>query len=248
MPPSSFSDKPERGRRTGWKADYPNVPKPAPSSPGQQLAVRLTAPGLMIAGILGGLVVLAVCSGFLAMPLVGLFQAGEGGFTFSGWPLMVYVVVLALFWLLIFRYLVHQVRQSLVGKPVVEISDHPLWPGQTYRLVFHWSGAPRLQKMSLSLVCQEEARYRQGTDTQVEKKVVHVQHLWARHEASSDQSLPAEVPCEFLVPQEAMHSFEAKNNQVVWMIQVKGHFQRWGEFDHQFPLVVLPPRPPEART
>ena len=72
MSPSSFGDQPEYGHREFVPADYPTIPRLGRCTPGRQLPVRLKSSGLMILGVVGALFVLAVCSGFLAMPLFGI--------------------------------------------------------------------------------------------------------------------------------------------------------------------------------
>jgi hypothetical protein len=210
-------------------------------APGQNLALRLAGPGWLGFSIFGVLLGLVVCSGFLAMPVSGICLNPEP-MSLSGQWLLLWGIVLgmALFWLAIVWQLILSIRLTTIGLPVVEISSHPLRPGNTCDVLFAWSDAARFKHVHLLLVAEEQVTYREGTDTHTEKQLIHVNKIWTQCDEVNDLPLPGEVRGKFLIPLDAMHSFDAADNKVLWSIRVKGAFARWGEFDHVFPVVVYP--------
>jgi hypothetical protein len=149
-------------------------------------------------------------------------------------------------WLALIVGLIQQIRQAAGGMPVVELSSHPLWPGKTCQLLFRWPGAPRLEELRLRLLCEEQVSFREGTDTRTEEQAVYVKELWEHSESAGEAMRSREVEREILVPLDAMHSFKADNNNVRWLIEVKGKFARWGAFKHRFPVIVCPRDPCEV--
>jgi hypothetical protein len=150
------------------------------------------------------------------------------------------------------------VRQMLrtagLGPTLLEISGHPLVPGARYRVFVSQSGRAKIGALDLLLVCEEEAAYRQGTNTRIETRQVYRQQL-ARREASGGQE-PAPREAEWLldVPTAAMHSVKAEHNAVNWklIVEVDGPGQR--RFSRSFAVVVHPrqaaaglPRRPDRR-
>jgi hypothetical protein len=252
MADHSFSETPkptpkrERKDRTG---DYPNVPE-SPTEPGRELEVRLKAPGWQGANVIGIFILLLLCSGCFVLPIGGLVQGGglSASGTGLGW-LGLGVVLLGL-WAYLVWLLVQQFRQTALGKPLVELSAHPLRPGVAYQLLFRWADVPPLDNLSVRLVCTEEVNYQQGTDTRTESAIVFSDSLWVLggEDTDGEMSLPAAVRCPLPVPGGAMHSFHAPDNKVKWAIQVIGQFERWGAFDHQFPVTVYPPESSKAKS
>jgi hypothetical protein len=94
----------------------------------------------------------------------------------------------------------------------------------------------------LTLVCEEEVSYRQGTDTRTEKRRVHEQELYLEQELAIDRGGSHEVRRSFRLPPGAMHSFEASHNKVRWRIESEGKIPSWPDLKVHFPLIVYPPR------
>ena len=68
--------------------------------------------------------------------------------------------------------LVYALRQmwftTEAGATRVEISAHPLHPGETYELFFSQTGLAKMAWLEMALVCEEVATFRQGTNTRPE--------------------------------------------------------------------------------
>jgi hypothetical protein len=129
-----------------------------------------------------------------------------------------------------------------IGPTSVEISDHPLYPGATYDVYLAQSGRLNVTRLSISLTCEEEAAYRQGTDIRTERHVVYCGEVFCRESFAIDPALPFEHLGRFTVPVEAMHSFQSAHNAVHWKLIVRGEFAKWPTMVRSFPLIVFPPR------
>ena len=127
-----------------------------------------------------------------------------------------------------------------IGPTLVEISDHPLLPGNGYRFFLSQSGNLTLKSIEISLICEEEAVFRQGTNARTESREVFRQSLYAGAGAIIRPGEPLEAECDLPIPAEAMHSFRASHNQVQWKLIVRGEIVGWHGFQRSFPVVVRP--------
>lgn len=231
-----FDDAEARGAR------YPGIPGIAHvnDSPGTRLAYRLpvdAASEWMLAGVL------AICvfwNGIVAWLLIAniydhLLGRGQWLMTLLLAPFAVAGVGIIWF----------AARQSLLlagtGSTRLEISDHPLLPGQSYELFISHAGNLRRRSLEVSLVCLEKATYRQGTDTRVESVPVYEQRLYQR--GALDAGTELGETCQVHVPEGAMHSFQSGHNEIKWQLVVRGEMERWPAYRREFPVIVYPPDP-----
>jgi hypothetical protein len=120
------------------------------------------------------------------------------------------------------------------------VSDLPLAPGREYQAVVAQHGQVAVRSLELSLVCEEEATFTQGTDVRREIREVYRQLLWQREGFRLAPGQPFLEHCLFRVPQTAMHSFQSPHNAVRWKLVVRGESAAWPLFERDFPLVVYP--------
>ncbi len=220
---------------------YPYIPDGSEitSSPGTRLAYRLPltqSPGWTLFGLL------AVCLAWNGA--VSVFVVMAVGSIFAGapdWPIMLFIVpflAVGVVLVLVFARLLR--RTAGIGPTLVEISDHPLLPGRSYRLFLSQSGNLTLKSLEVSLACEEEAVFRQGTNARTESREVFRQSLHAGGSAIIRPGEPLEAECDVPIPAEAMHSFRASHNQVQWKLMVRGEIVGWPGFQRSFPVVVRP--------
>lgn len=138
---------------------------------------------------------------------------------------------------LFFRTLV---LSTAIGPTQVEISDHPLFPGGRYDLLIAQGGTGVFRTLEVAVELEEQATFRQGTDTRTEQCTV-----WRRDLASlcdvvvaPDRRFEARASVE--IPANAMHSFTSAHNAVRWRVVVRGTAERWPAFSRVFPVVVFP--------
>ena len=132
------------------------------------------------------------------------------------------------------------VLATAVGPSQLEICDHPLRPGGRYDVLLGQGGAGILRSLELRVEAEEQATFRQGTDTRTERMIVRTQRVqeWRDLQLSPGTRFETRVTIE--IPPDAMHSFASEHNAVSWRIVVRGTHERWPPFARIFPVVVFP--------
>ena len=239
-----------KGAASVADGEYPTVPEPdRKDSPGTVLAVRLAArltPGQVLRYEGLGLLVLGAALAAVAGALYGvsglrarppaLFLGAVAGLRGVGW------LVLLFFFLRQWRI----VRG--VGPTVVEVSAFPLVAGEPARLYLSQSGPLRVESLHVTLVCEESAKYRQGTDTRTEKRCVFRGDVHCAARFAIDRERPYEGRWELAVPGTAMHSFRSAHNEVCWKVVVEAELEGLPRYSQEYPLVVRPPLRREERS
>ena len=220
---------------------YPYIPDGSEitSSPGTRLAYRLPlthSPGWTLFGLLAACVAWNGAVSVFVVMAVRSFFAGAPDWLMTLFIVPFLVVGVAL--VVVFARLLRQTAG--IGPTLVEISDHPLLPGHGYRLFLSQSGNLTLKSIEVSLACEEEAVFRQGTNARTESREVFRQSLHAGGGAIIRPGEPLEAECDLPIPAEAMHSFRASHNQVQWKLMVRGEIVGWHGFQRSFPVVVRP--------
>lgn len=230
-----------RAPAAGKGGELPNVPAIADitNSPGTMLQYRLPV-AMSPAWALGA--TLAAClfwngivSGFAVFAISG-HLAGDPDWVMTAFLIPFVLVGIALIYYFVRRLLI----ATGIGPTLVEISDHPLYPGGRYQIFLSQSGRLRLNALEMVLVCEEEATFRHGTDTRTETRCVVRQPLFRREGFEIHRGEPFENLCEFEVPAAAMHSFKSDHNEVNWKIVVRGDVAGWPDYERCFPIVVHP--------
>ncbi len=225
-------------------AGYPGVPPcdDLVNSPGTVLRFRLPSSGpeswtLLGLGLFAALwntvlVVLAVTAG---LDLLG----GR-----IDWLLLAVLVPFAAVGIAgIVLFIREFVLATALGTTQLEISDHPLRPGGRYEVLLAQGGVGEFGELALAIEVEEQATFRQGTDTRIERKVVWQRPLesWRNVEAAPGTRFEGRSLLE--LPATAMHSFASEHNAVSWRVVVRGRAARWPEFSRSFPVIVHPAPP-----
>lgn len=222
---------------------FPTVPTDAnfTNSPGTTLAYRLpvgAAPGWILFAALAACL---IWNGVVVMFVVMVFRGHLTGE--PNWGLTFFVIPFVLIGLGLVAYLLRQlVHTTGVGPTRIEISDHPLAPGEQYEILISQAGRLSINSLEVLLTCHEHATYRQGTDTRTEDRQVYVESVFRRDEFEILPATPFESRCSLRIPATAMHSFKAVHNEVHWKLRVRGGVQGWPDFVREFPVIVTPQR------
>ena len=221
--------------------NYPTVPEGSDiiNSPGTTLRYRLpigTSPGWALFGTL------LACVGWNGV--VGVFVAMAVKGHLAGEPDWVMTLFLVPFVLAGIALIVAFVRQLLlttgVGPTQVELSEHPLRPGGDYEVFISQSGRLPLDSLEVQIRCEEQATYREGTNTRTESRGVFTQRIYRGEGLNVRRSTPFQATCRLIVPDGAMHSFKAPHNSVTWRLVVKGRVAGWPNYRRDYPLIVFP--------
>ncbi len=138
------------------------------------------------------------------------------------------------------------VRATAVGPTQVEISDHPLHPGGNYDILVAQGGTGMFRRLEVVIEVEEQATFRQGTDTRTERVVVWRQPVKAWRDVELSPGARFESQATLQIPYDVMHSFHAEHNIVSWRFVVSGEPARWPGFRRVFPVVVVPASVPAA--
>ncbi len=223
--------------------EYPTIPRDAnlTNSPGVRLAYRLPVshpgPWILFAATAFFLIWNSITA-VLVMVAVRGHMAGR-----PDWFLTVFVLPFVLIGAWATYYFAQQMLlHTGIGPTGVEISDHPLVPGQTYQLLLSQAGRLRVRSLELLLVCEEETTFRQGTDIRTERCRVYSETIFVEENFTIDPSHVFQRECLLRVPQRVMHSFRANHNAVSWRLVARGQARSWPEFERSFPVIVYPKR------
>jgi hypothetical protein len=127
-----------------------------------------------------------------------------------------------------------------IGVTLVEISDHPLYPGGKYEVFISQSGRLKIKTFRVLFVCDEEATYHQGTNTRTARQRVCEQELFRRDNFEIQSGDPFETQVALEVCEGAMHSFTSANNQIGWKIFVRGEVEGKPDYERAFLVTVYP--------
>ncbi len=106
---------------------------------------------------------------------------------------------------------------------IVEISADPIVPGEEVQGMVQFKKGGPIASLAIQLNCQERASYTQGTDTVTASEDVYELTLF--EEEQMERVQPGYIQeFTFTVPAEAMHSFQASNNEIRWELIVKRVF------------------------
>jgi hypothetical protein len=223
------------------KPGFPNIPAriDVTDSPGTTLAFRLPVATSQAWAVLGSFALCVFWNGIVsifAIVAVGCHLEGR-----PDWRLTIFTIPFLLVGLGTVYFFI---RQFLVatgtGRTLVEISDHPLRPGQTCSLCLSQSGRLKMKSLELLLVCDEEATYQQGTNTRTETQRVYEQRIFRREDFEIQGDKPFDVRCDVTVPSGAMHSFKSAHNEISWRVLVKGDVDGWPAYQRSFPVIIYP--------
>jgi hypothetical protein len=128
----------------------------------------------------------------------------------------------------------------IVGTTRLEVSQHPFYPGGTFRGLVSQTGRLHVRWFQVQLVCEEQAVYQQGTDTRRATMRVYQDTVFNQRKFDITPQRTFEAEFDIAVPDSAMHSFVSPHNAVVWTLVVRGRMARWGEFERRFPVYVYP--------
>ena len=127
-----------------------------------------------------------------------------------------------------------------VAPTLLELSDHPIYPNRKYRILLHQDGILRFQDLTVDLVCEEIARFHQGTDTVTHRQDVFRQTIFSRADFATTPEEPLHEEFFLQLPEGAMHSFRQKNNEVAWKLEFVANLVGWSELRRDCPIVVRP--------
>lgn len=183
-----------------------------------------------------------IVSIFVYQAVQGLVS-GEGFFTCMGLFMIPFVII----GLVMIGAAFRQLMLIFAPSVVVQLDRRAVPLGGSVRLNWHIAGrAESIDKVTISLIGQEQVRYRAGTSTSTATEDFYQKVLTSSDEGSSASQFDTirhtrergEVIVQ--IPQDTMHSFDSTNNDIIWKIGVRIEVPRWPDPEDQFDITVLP--------
>ena len=221
--------------------NFPGIPRDVnlTNSPGIRLKYRLpiaNSPGWKLLATTIFCVVWNALVATLVWWAVQAFRASQ-----PDWYLMAIVIPFGAFGIGVIAYLAQALlRATAIGPTSLEISESPLCPGQDCQVFLTQAGRLSVNSICVTLICEEEVTFRQGTDTRTERRRVYEQQVFESSKFEILPSAPFEHQGELNFPNYVMHSFQSDHNAVYWRLVVSGAVENWPDFERNFPIVVYP--------
>jgi hypothetical protein len=227
--------------------EFPNVPRDAylTNSPGVKLKYRLPTEQAQMwrLGLLA--LIFLVTTGVTSVLVVIVVNEHLAGK--PDWFLTLFAAPLIVATLWTVRYFFSELRrQTRFGPTCIEISSHPLRPNSECEIFVSQAGRLSLKSLVLSLVCEEEATYSQGTDIRTETRVVARQEVLRQEATRIEDGAPLECHGTLVVPDHVMHSMQSGHNSIRWKLTIVGKSERSGTMRRSFPVIVYPTLPQQT--
>jgi hypothetical protein len=140
----------------------------------------------------------------------------------------------------VFVYFFRRQHVQALG-PRLEISNHPLSSGSTYEACVCQPGPRVVESICVRLVCEETAKYTDGTVTRTASEQVYQREIWRNADVQVTEDAPLAEHFPVGVPAGAMHSFQSSNNSITWKLVVEEQAAgQWSAWKREFPVVVVP--------
>lgn len=221
--------------------DHPGVPlcEDMTNSPGIVLAYRLPIESPESWTLLGFGLFALLWNAVLAVLAIGAGLDLLGGR--ADWLLLALIVPFAVVGVAgIVLFVRRALLATAVGTTQVEISTHPLVPGASCDVLVAQGGMGPITSLDLTLQIEEQATFRQGTDTRTEKVTLVREPVAQWTVLDLAPGTRFEGRATVTIPESSMHSFSSEHNAVRWSLVVRGTPVRWPPFTRTFPLVVFP--------
>jgi hypothetical protein len=155
------------------------------------------------------------------------------------WLTVLFLIPFALVGLFLIVLAFHQALTMSNPKPTVTVNTPNLPPGDELEVTWSIEGRiDKLRRFSIELEGREEATYRRGTTTSTDRQVFATIGVVEQITPAINGGGSARVT----IPAPTMHSFEAPNNKIVWVLRARGEVPNWPDSDEEFPLTVVPQR------
>jgi len=215
--------------------DYLPEPKVQDISGGHGERFELRPAATRWGKLLGGIVFTAIWNGIVSIFVWQVVDSHLSGD--PEWFLTLFMIPFVLVGLGAVGYVVYALLGVFNPHAILRTGAAVYSPGQTVELDWRLEGAAnRISRLTFQLTGTEKATYRRGTNTHTDTHDFFDETLLTVDQVGRN----SEGQLVFAIPPDAMHSFEADNNEVIWKLTVHGDIKRWPDMKDQFPLVVAP--------
>lgn len=200
----------------------------------------ITLQGSRIVPLLIGVLVLNVVFNLIVLEvLFEVYQWIANGTFFENASMTLIVPALSIFFAFTAVYLVLALFNP---RPVIQISSDRIPLGSSALVGWSFRGrTSSIKQLTLTLIAQEWIRYSTGSgksrSTKTQENPFYQVQLIDTDDLDEIRTGQAGV----VMPEDAMHSFEAKDNKIIWQIVVRGVVDFWPDIKNEFKIAVVPP-------
>jgi hypothetical protein len=216
--------------------------KSAETTPAARVAGGFVAlePEDTVLGTAIGITLVAVfwnaITGLFVFEAIKSFASGDGS-----WFLALFMIPFVAVGAFLLFAAVRGWLQTFVARPLLEIQERSLHPGESVQLRCRLAGGGMVGPptvLTISLRGREQATYRRGTDTHTDKEIFFSESLHRASPTSRDQTWT----CTARIPRGVMHSWSAAHNAVIWTLHVTLEQPLLPDTETSFAIEVLPAR------
>jgi hypothetical protein len=178
------------------------------------------------AKLIGAILIAAFWNG-----IISIFVAGAGRFTLI-FLLPFLAVGVGLIGLVVYQFLA-----LFNPRPTLHLSSRTVPLGGAAELRWSFAGqTSRIRELTVTLRGVERATYRKGTSTCTDESTFYEVELYRT--LNSAEIASGQVG--FVLPQDTMHSFSARNNKIVWRLDMRGDIKSWPDVRESFEIELTP--------
>lgn len=199
---------------------------------------RETQPSLIGESAASGIIVFFIGGGLFAGLGSAAFAAGAAD---DAWIPMVFGGLFALIGLGLMTVGGMQFLASQrLAPPAVTITVQPLYLGESFcaHVVQRVRKKVDINSVTVKLICREWVQYQQGTSTSTSTHEVHTSERSLNISGTLYPPDSIEGDVEFTIPEDAMHSFDAPDNRIEWILHVHSDIAKWPDYRSDVNLQV----------
>ncbi|MCX5660741.1 MAG: DUF3592 domain-containing protein [Planctomycetota bacterium] len=185
-------------------------------------------------GLISAIFFTAVWNGVIS---IFLYKAYQGRLD---WGMMICMTPFVVIGFLTLLWVPYQFMALFSPRARLSLAAGSIAPGESADLEYTFVGRTGLlRSWQVTLEAREEATYGRGTNTITDKNVFFTQVVV--DSADAPLGVDRRGHAVVAIPADAIHSFDAPRNKVVWLLRVTGDVAFLPNIKDEYRIVVLPP-------
>jgi hypothetical protein len=179
------------------------------------------------AKLIGSIIVAVFWNGIVSVFLVNM----------SGSWSVLFMIPFIIIGLALIGLVVYCILASFNPRPTLILSSSQIPTGSKAHLDWHLTGRiDRLKTLTILLQASEEASYHAGKNQHTDTNIFFRKEIFS----ASAPDITETGQTDFDIPAEAMHSFEAAHNKILWEIAVNGVIDKWPDIREEYKITITP--------
>ena len=149
---------------------------------------------------------------------------------------LIFMIPFILIGILLIFLVLRAILQLFNPKLTLRISPGALQLGGRGQLSWNIAGnASRVRKLTFTLLGEERATYRRGTDTTTATEKFYRKEILSITLSPQIQT----GSTSFEIPADSIHTFNGRNNKIRWYLEGKGEIANWPDLEHSVDITVI---------